>query len=278
MRWRAPVPCRYEGSPASGPASPCLHGGYMRIQIIAATLCVASAVVGLSGPARAEKSWGDTTVTNVVVNGGKDVSVGIAQPVAFQVEITAVDDSGIRGTDFYLHQPGSGYLDPITDVTCVASSATESTCRASVIIDPRVDVSDNGQAGTWYVDVWVDANDGGWFTSDRAGSFTMLRNTRLITKAGPEPVVSRGTIAVSGVLSRANWESSGYLGYGEQQVRLQFRTPDGPYRTVKTVNVGPDGVVNTTVTASVDGCWRWRFGGSATTRAVESVGDCVDVL
>ncbi len=250
----------------------------MRIRNVAAALCVASAVVGLGGPAKAEKGWGDTTITSVVVNGGKGVPVGVTQPVAFPVEITAVDDSGIRGTDFYLHQPGSGYLDPITDVTCVASNTTESTCRASVIIDPRVHLSANGQAGTWYVDVWVDANDGDWFTSDRAGSFTILRNTRLTTKADPEPVVSGDTIAVSGVLSRADWESSVYLGYGEQPVRLEFRTLHGPYRTVKTVHVGPDGVVNTTVTASVDGCWRWRFGGSATARAVRSVGDCVDVL
>jgi hypothetical protein len=250
----------------------------MRIRIVAAALCVASAVAGLSGPARAEKSWGDTTITSVVVNGGKGVPVGIAQPVVFTVEVTAVDDSGIRETDFYLHQPGSGHLDPITDVTCVAAGPTESTCRASVIIDPRVDLYDNGQAGTWYVDVWVDANDGDWFTSDRAGEFTLLRNSRLVTRAAPEPVVSGEVIAVSGVLSRADWETSGYVGYGAQPVRLEFRTPDGPYRTVKTLHVGPDGVVSATVTATVDGCWRWRFGGSVTTRGVRSVGDCVDVL
>ncbi len=247
----------------------------MRKHTIAAAFAVVTAVFGFAGPALAD-GYGDTAINSVVVNGTNRVAVGTTYAKTFTVKVTATDDSGISGADIYVYGPDS-YLIPIKDESCTASSATTSTCTATFTVDPRVDFYDNTPAGTWYVDAWVDANDGDFFWSDKAGSFLMQRYSKLTTNATPEPVAKGRTVTVYGKLTRANWETSTYTGYTNQPVKLQFRTKSGTYGTVKTVYTGSGGALKTTVTASVDGCWRWTFAGTATTPAVTSTGDCVDV-
>lgn len=46
---------------------------------------------------------------------------------------------------------------------------------------------------------------------------------------------------------------------------------------MKTVKTNSTGTLKTTVKASVDGYWRYSFAGTATTPAVNSTGDFVDV-
>jgi len=46
---------------------------------------------------------------------------------------------------------------------------------------------------------------------------------------------------------------------GPPQVRLQFRTPNGNYRTIKRLTSGDRGDPKTTVTAKRDGCFRFVF-------------------
>lgn len=248
----------------------------MRKRTIVAGVAAAGLLLGLAGYAQAGAS-GDTAVTGVVVNGGKNVAIGITDPKTFTVSVTATDDSGIKAADLYLYGPAEGFAGTTKAITCTASSATQSTCTASFTVNPRVDLWGNDQAGTWYVAVQVDANDGDFVTSEKAGSFKLQRYARLSTNATPEPVAKGGTITVSGALTRANWERRNYGGYTSQSVKLQFRTMSGSYSDVKTVTSGTGGAVKTTVTASVDGCWRYYFAGTTTTPMVAAKGDCVDV-
>ncbi len=247
----------------------------MRKKAIIAAAAVAAALLGVTGSAQA--ATGDTAITKVVVNGDKNVAVGVVGPVTFTVSITATDDSGIKTADFYLYGPAQGFLGPAGAVTCTAASATQSTCSASFTVDPRADLWDNDQAGTWYVAAQVDADDGGFLTSEKAGSFLLRRYSKLTVNATPEPVAKGGTVTVSGALTRANWETRNYTGFTDQSVKLQFRTTSGSYGDVKTVTSGTGGAVKTTTTASVDGCWRWYFAGTTTTPLVAAAGDCVDV-
>lgn len=248
----------------------------MRRNTIIAVLAAAALFV-VVGAVRAEAA-GDTTVTGVVVNGGKAVVVGTAYSKTFTVAVTATDDSGIRTADFYLYGPAAGFLGPAGAVSCTASSATQSTCTASFTVDPKVDLYDNDQAGTWYVAAQVDANDGDFITSEQAGTFKLQRYAKLTANASPEPVAKGATVTVTGKLTRANWETRNYTGYTNQAVKLQFRlSTSSTYGDVNTFYSGTDGAVKGTTTASADGCWRWYFAGTTTTPAVASTGDCVDV-
>ncbi|WP_030926528.1 hypothetical protein [Streptomyces sp. NRRL B-24720] len=63
-----------------------------------------------------------------------------------------------------------------------------------------------------------------------------------------------------------------------QPVKLQFRKKTSTaYTTVKTIKSSSTGALKTTVTASVDGYWRYSFAGTSTTPAVTTTGDYVDV-
>ncbi len=248
----------------------------MRVKVLWAAGAAVVVLFGAVGSAYGEAN-GDTAITGVSVNGGKNVAVGITDVKSFTVKVTGTDDSGIKGADFYLYGPAEGFLGLTGDVACTASSATESTCSGSFSVNPRVDLWDNGQAGTWYVAAMVEANDGGFLTSEKAGSFRLQRYSKLSANATPEPVSKGGTVTTSGALTRANWETRNYTGYTSQSVALQFRTTTGSYSTVKSVTSGTGGAVKTTATATVDGCWRWSFAGTTTTPAVVSTGDCVDV-
>jgi uncharacterized membrane protein len=251
----------------------------MRIRATVAAVTGALALTALAVPAaQADGSNGDTRITKVVVDGDNKVSLGISEPKTIKVSVTATDDSGIAEADeFSLEGPGYGYLST-GKPTCKAASSTTSTCTASVLVDPKVDYFSNANAGTWYVDAWVDAEDGDFVWKEKAGSFQFQRASRLTVNASPEPVKKGRTITVTGKLSRANWETLKYAGYTNQSVKLQFRKKgSSSYTTLKTVKSNSTGELRTTVTASTDGYFRYSFAGTTTTPAVNATGDFVDV-
>jgi hypothetical protein len=132
----------------------------------------------------------------------------------------------------------------------------------------------NSEAGRWqtFISVWGESQP------NVAGpDFTVQRAARVSTNASPEPVRKGRTITVKGTLARADWEALRYRGYGKRTVELQWRSPTGAYRTVKTVTASSTGALRTTVKASTDGCFRYVFRGSAATARAVSAGDCVDV-
>ncbi|WP_435283254.1 calcium-binding protein [Streptomyces koelreuteriae] len=221
---------------------------------------------------------GDTRITKVVVDGDNKVAVSTSGLKTISVSVTASDDAGIQGADaFTLEGPDFGF-EMTGKPTCRASSSTTSTCTASVKVDPKVDYLTNASAGTWYVDAWIDANDGDFVWKEKAGSFKFQRASQLTVNASPEPVKKGKTITVTGKLSRANWETLKYAGYTSQSVQLQFRKKgSNTYSTLKTIKSNSTGELKTTVKASVDGYFRYSFAGTTTTPAVNAAGDFVDV-
>jgi hypothetical protein len=237
----------------------------------ATILAATAAIVGLTAPAAYADGWGDTTITGLTVNGGKDVVIGTTYAKTFKVTVHAHDDSGLDHASTDLEGPGHGFAS--ASGPCESNTA----CSVSFTVDPRVDLY-NDNAGTWYAGSWVDANDGDWRWTERIGSFRLKRASTLTVNASPEPVVKGKTITVTGTLKRANWETYTYSGYTSQSVKLQFRKAgSSTYSTVKTVTSGSGGALKTTVTASTDGYWRWNFAGTTTTGAKTATGDYVNV-
>lgn len=245
----------------------------MRMRTTAAVVVGTLALTALAVPAaQADGGYGDTAITKVTVNGGKNVVVGTSLVKKFTVSVTAKDDSGIEGADITLHGPGFGLMTGTT-------RCSGNTCTASFAVDPKVDLPySNDYAGTWYVDAWVDAHDGDYLWKEKAASFKFQRASRQTVNASPEPVKKGKTITVTGWLSRANWDDFKYHGYTNQSVKLQFRKKgSSTYTTVKTVRTNNKGDAKTTVKATVDGYWRYSFAGTSTTPAATATGDYVDV-
>ncbi|MGR3870671.1 calcium-binding protein [Streptomyces graminifolii] len=249
---------------------------------IRATVVAVSGVLALSAlaapAAQADGGLGNTKITKVVVDGDNAVTVAASSTKNVKVSVTATDNSGIAGADaFSLVGPGYGYLSTAKP-TCVKVNATTSTCSASVLVDPRVGDLLNTNAGTWYVDAWIDAKDGDFVWKQKAGSFKVQRASQLSANATPEPVKKGKTITVTGKLSRANWETNKNAGYAGQPVKLQFRKKSSStYTTVKTVKTNSSGNLSTTVKATVDGYFRYSFAGTSTTPAISAAGDFIDV-
>ncbi|KUM80125.1 DUF5707 domain-containing protein [Streptomyces curacoi] len=256
----------------------------MRRRAIFAVLA-ATTLGGFFGPAAyADETVGDIQITNVSVNGGKNIVVGLTDKTV-TVSVTATDPSGIWDADFHLWRGSDpsnpdGYITPNEDTTpadCVASSATTSTCSKTFTFEPDWWLT-NADAGTWKVGVEVWANDDSWTQRDAYTTTRLQRFSKLTVNASPEPIAKGKTLTVTGRLTRANWDTDAYTGYTAQPVKLQFRNAGtSTYATVKTVNTSSTGDLKTTTTASVDGYWRWSFAGTSTTPAVSASGDYVDV-
>jgi hypothetical protein len=251
----------------------------MRIRASVAVVGGALALSALAVPAaQADGGQGDTKITKVVVDGDNKVQIGTSGAVTVKVSVTATDNSGIKGADaFDLFGPDNGFATTGKPV-CAKVDATTSTCTASVKIDPRTDYLTNKSAGTWYADAWVDANDDDYIWKEKAGSFSFQRAAKLTVNAAPEPVKKGKTLTVTGALTRANWESLKYGGYGSQSVKLQFKKKGASaYTTLKTVKADSKGNLKTTTTATADGSYRFSFAGNTSTSAVSAAGDYVDV-
>ncbi|GGO47037.1 calcium-binding protein [Streptomyces lasiicapitis] len=258
----------------------------MRIRTTVAAVSGALALSALAVPAAqaADSVQGDTKITKVVVNGGKDIVIGTSTK-KFTVTVTGTDPKGIkdgmavlwRGTKF---EPGSltGLLPPVGDAKCTKVDATTGTCKLNFKRSPSQ--LGNHHAGKWKVMAGLlakgSAEDHAIVESYK--TVNVKRAARLTVNATPEPVKKNKTITVSGALTRANWETRKYAGYTQQPVQLQFKKKgSSSYTTVKTVKSDRKGNLKTTVKASADGTFRYVFAGTSTTPAVTSAGDFIDV-
>ncbi|MFE1985424.1 MULTISPECIES: hypothetical protein [Streptomyces] len=77
-----------------------------RTTTVALLVSFAAAGAALAPAAFADGSQGDTKITKVVVNGGKDVVIGTTTVKTFTVSVTATDDQGIKSADITLNGPG----------------------------------------------------------------------------------------------------------------------------------------------------------------------------
>ncbi|WP_406355187.1 single-stranded DNA-binding protein [Streptomyces sp. NBC_01635] len=253
-----------------------------RLTLLSTGVALVVTTIGATAAQAEDGGKGNITIDKVVVNGGKPVVVGTTEVVSAKVSVTASDDSGIAGTTYISASgPKPNYAQIWDDeITCVKASATTSTCTGTLTFDPQASTGfvGNNAAATWSLGTLVSANDYDYIHRDAATTFKVQRHSKLTVNAAPEPVKKGKTLTVTGKLSRANWETNKYAGYTNQSVKLQFRKKSSStYTTVKTIKTNSTGNLKTTVTASVDGYFRYSFAGTATTPAVNAAGDFVDV-
>ncbi|MCT9005464.1 calcium-binding protein [Streptomyces sp. NPDC054766] len=243
-----------------------------------------------TGNTPADDSQGDTQITKVTVNANSDVVVGVSKK-SFNIYVTATDPSGINTADAILwHGTSLSSADADVDgviaadqaATCDKWSATSATCKITVTAEPgdseTASLYDSFLAGKWNVAVYAEGNDGDYVEKDlyknswvkRAASFSGFN-------ASPEPVAKGKAITVTGTLNRASWTYLKYYGYGSQSVQLQFKKAGAStYSTVKTITSSSSGYLKTTVTASVDGTYRFHYAGNSTSSVADAY-DYVDV-
>lgn len=255
-----------------------------RLALLGTSLALVATATGATAAQAEDGGSGNITIDKVVVNGGKPVVVGTTEVVSAKVMVTASDDSGIAETTYIsAFGPKPNYAQvwyDDGDITCVKASATTATCTGTLTFDPQAATGfvGNSAAATWNLGTLVSANDYDYIHRDAATTFKVQRKSRLTTNASPEPVRKGKAITVTGLLSRANWDTHKYAGYTQQKVTLQYRKKtSSTYTDVKTVTSSSTGSLKTTVTASADGYYRYRFAGTATTPAVTSTSDFVDV-
>ncbi|MFG2440956.1 hypothetical protein [Streptomyces sp. NPDC048508] len=257
-----------------------------------------SAYTGKTGPTGVPYDL-DVSFSNIKVNGGKAIPVGTTKQVTVPVTYTLKHGSSVDITadDFvtgpYLYK---GAFDAPYNMlfgdyaaSCTATSATAASCKGDVDIYPEELL--NSDAGAWKAaalamayndqnpnDENIDLNKVGYADQGGFTSPNIQRYSRLTVNAAPEPVKKGKTITVTGLLSRANWDTAKYAGYTAQSVQLQFRKKSSDtYTTVKTVKSDSKGNLKTTTTATADGYFRYNFAGTSTTPAVKATGDYVDV-
>ncbi|MFF1546985.1 hypothetical protein [Streptomyces sp. NPDC058291] len=242
----------------------------------------------------------DVTFGSVKVNKGRPIVAGtgghVSVPVTFKVTHGAGVDLGAEDVELDLAvYRGASFAAPdallVGDYrpTCTDTSATVASCAGTIDVHPADRLS-NADATGWkaagYVVDWndVDPSDDvdwtkvGYAEGDALATVRLQRLSRLTADAAPEPVKKGRTITVTGKLARANWDTDKYAGYSAQPVKLQFRKKgSSTYTTVKTVKSSTTGGLKATVTASVDGYYRFVFAGTSTTPAVSAAGDFVDV-
>ncbi|MEU9737121.1 hypothetical protein [Streptomyces sp. NPDC048002] len=266
---------------------------------VAAGLTGALALSVLNAPAAQAKDTG-ITVSNIVINDGEPIVVGTTKEVEPSLSFSFTLPSGYSTSDPFRYDAhpflyrgdisaaansGDDYIGP-GGYTCYEQSSKKAECEGNLHIDPHPSqehVDSNSDATTWKVGVSLllfkaNGNLAAGELEKRTATVQLRRASKLTVNASPEPVTKGKKITVTGKLTRANWSTKKYDGYGGRTVRLQFREKGtSTYKTVRTVTSSGTGSVNATVTASVDGYWRWLYNGNTATGATKSAVDFVDV-
>ena len=250
------------------------------------TATLSASMLPATAQAAAGSAADDTTFSNVVVNGGKDIVLAPTTRKTFTITWTAHDPEGVVASWAYLwHGPNTDDADGVLPLyppagTCAASPAdpTTSTCKVSLAVDAARDFDHNGLAGAWKVLAGAQDGTDEWTEIDVAGTANFKRYAKVTVNASPEPVKKGRTITVTGKLTRADWENGTYTGYRGRPVQLQFRKKGSSvYTTLKTVTSGVGGALRTTTKAKTDGYFRFVFTGTPTTGPSTAAGDFVDV-
>ncbi|MFD6528812.1 hypothetical protein [Streptomyces sp. NPDC060184] len=259
-------------------------------------LAGALALAALSTAPAAQAASTGITVSNIVVNGGKPIVVGTSDAkeptLNFRVTLPAgyaVDNQSRYTAEPFLYHgstPAKGVAAHdalfMGSYVCSTVSTRVADCKGNLWIKPS-QLNSSADAGTWKLGFVAELiSTKGTVTAKEyktaTGTAPVRRWASLTANAAPEPVAKGKTLTVTGSLTRADWATHKYVGYGSQTVSLQFRkATSSTYSTVKTVKSGSTGALKTTVTASVDGYWRWTFGGTPTTGTATATGDYVDV-
>ncbi|GAA4787299.1 hypothetical protein GCM10023220_09470 [Streptomyces ziwulingensis] len=256
-----------------------------------AVLAGALALAAFTAPA-AEAADTGITVSEVVVNNGKPIVVGTSETknpsVSFHMTWTSkhsmpdveVSPFLYRGTSAAKAADSGGIY--LGGLTCYDAGTHAADCDGELYLRPRNDLDSTADATTWKLGaaarLW--GSDGQPKTEylNALSTARIQRAARATVNAAPEPVAKGKTLTVTGKLTRANWATHTYTGYGSKLAKLQFRKAGtSTYSTVKTVRANSAGALKTTVKASADGYWRYTFGETSTTGGATAAGDYVDV-
>ncbi|QNP71996.1 hypothetical protein IAG44_22990 [Streptomyces roseirectus] len=261
----------------------------MRIRATATAAAVlgAVAVSALAAPAAQAAPAAGLKVTFSNVKIGKVLVVGASGRASFPVTYTvtkpaALSDKNLKtGPAIYrgttITKPSDLFVSEKPG-TCKTVSSTVLNCSAALVFNVTDGDLVNSESGAWRVGgVAVDSKENLAWQGD-LGATKLLRQARLTTDATPEPVKKGKLLTVKGSLTRANWETNKYAGYGAQTVQLQYKKAGATtWTTVKTVKTSAKGALSTTVKATADGYYRYNFVATSTTGAVASAADYVDV-
>ncbi|MEU6395318.1 hypothetical protein [Streptomyces sp. NPDC046939] len=244
----------------------------------------------------------DVKFSKVSVNKGKPLVAGASAkgsvPVTYTVKYGT--DPGIWADDFMLGinlfwsaADGSDGNFLGTGIShCKDVSVGVADCTTTLAFDPKLDLMNSDAGAKWNVEGLAIAPNGQDLESDNvnwskvgiaeqfnvAKKAAFQRYSKLTTNAAPEPIKKGKTLTVTGSLVRANWDTNKYAGYTKQKVTLQYRKKtSSTYSNVKTITSDSRGNLKTTVKASADGYYRYKFAGTSTTPAATSASDFIDV-
>ena len=145
---------------------------------------------------------------------------------------------------------------------------------------PRQTFAPTSNAATEPMDVRVTVHNADYDQQSKSfpNGFILKRQTVWDEfNASPEPVKKGATITIKGRIRLADWSKRTYAGYSGRSISVEFRSPTGTYKQVKTTTSVTGGYVRTTLTASTDGIWRLRYGGNSIAGGSATLGDFVDV-
>lgn len=270
-----------------------------RRTVAVATLVGALGLSVLNAPAANAADTG-ITVSDIVINKGKPIVVGTSKEVEPSLSFNITLPSGYstsnpsrydaypflyRGTMKTAASSGENFIGP-GGYTCYEIDSKHARCEGNLYIDPhptQEHVDSNSDATTWKVGValrlWT--ADHGLKAEEyetRSKTAQLKRAAKATTNASPEPVTKGKAITVTGKLTRANWSTKRYDGYGGRTVSLQFKAKGADtFKTVKKATTSGTGALKTTVTASADGSYRWVYYGNSTTGVATAASDYIDV-
>ncbi|GAX52383.1 hypothetical protein [Streptomyces olivochromogenes] len=270
-----------------------------RRTVAVATLVGALGLSVLNAPTAQAADTG-ITVSDIVINNGKPIVAGTSKevepPISFNIALPSGYSTAnpsrydaypflYRGSIKTAADTGENFIGP-GGYTCYEIDSKHARCEGNLYIDPHPSqdhVDSNSDATTWKVGVslrlWK--ADGGLKTGEletRSTTAQLKRAAKATANASPEPVTKGKSITVTGKLTRANWSTKKYDAYSGRTVSLQFRAKGADtFKTVKKATTSSTGGLKVTVTASVDGSYRWVYSGNSTTGVATSAADYVDV-
>ncbi|QKW19169.1 hypothetical protein HUT16_08920 [Kitasatospora sp. NA04385] len=245
-----------------------------RRAVVAGAVAAVGALAVVLVPATApESSSGDTELLSVSVDGGRTVELGAAETRTVTVEVTARDDSGIRSVDpVGLWGPNYAAL-KVGRMVCtpLGPDGTTARCRGEATVAATARALFDDQAGSWFVDLRIRANDGDRYLSKNAAGFSLKRTARLDLAAAPARAAAGGAVTVRARLQRADWDDNSEIPQQGAVAYLQFRPAGGDtWTTLAATTADATGTLALSVPARTSGTYQWYAPGDKWTTSALS--------
>jgi hypothetical protein len=212
-------------------------------------------------------------VSDMSVNGGKNVIVGSGTARTFTVSVTASHPSGVADARVHLWRGSDaktdveGLLLPNEDTADCTASGTTATCKLTVTARPGLhnpegvgDLFANYLSGSWRVAIAVKGKDGSLTSNMSYDSVKVQRGTALTLDVTPEPPRRGQLLTAKGKLIRADWETGTYGPLAGQTVHLEYRKQGATdWTSVQQAGSDAKGLMSTVTEATYDGAYRFSY-------------------